>query len=153
MLPQNVPYILRILIELAENAHKLHSFQNLILMTTLTNLIVRVWSDILSKSNTAAEQYDVTLITTALIELAGQVAMICPYPRAEIAKKAPSLENWLLNIIKQTDSNVEIKTQAISLLPCIIGPASYEHVALENMLEYFQKLYFLKMNFKLFSTV
>lgn len=141
MLPPNVPYILRILIELTENAHKLES-NNLNLMRSLTNLIVHDWSDILAKSKMAAEQNDVTLITTALIELVGQVAMICPHPLAEIAKKAPSLESWLLNIINQTESDIEIKTQAIFLLPCLIGPATYEHVALEMSLEYFQKLYF-----------
>lgn len=141
MLPPNLLYILQILIELTESAHKLQK-KNTNLMLMLTNLVVRAWPDILTKSKAAAEQNDVTLITMSLIELIGQVALICPYPREEIAKNAPSVESWLLGIINQTNFNVEIKTQAISLLPCVIGPATYEHETLEQALEYYQKLYF-----------
>lgn len=149
MLPHHFLYILRILIEVTDDAHKLQS-NNLHLLRSLTNLIVHSWADILSKSEAAAERNDDTLITSTLIELIGQVAMICPYPLAEIAKTAPSLERWLLSIIDRADGDVEAKKhsiietkiQAIILLPCVIGPATYEHAAVEKALEYFQKLYF-----------
>lgn len=137
ILPPNVSYVLNILIEFTEFAYKTGS-QNINQMKSLTNILLGNWSDILSRTGN-----DHSLaITTTLIELMGQIAMICPYELTEISKRAKGLENWLLNITNNDEFNIETKTQAIFLFPCLIGPTTYEHNQVQNALEKFQTKFF-----------
>lgn len=135
ILPPNVSYVLHMLIELTENAYKVGS-QNLPQMKSLTNILLGKWSEILTRADHHIG------VTTSLIELMGQVAMICPYELYEISKKATNLETWLLNIIISNDQSIETKTQAIFLLPCLIGETTYEHQGVQNAMEKFQAKYF-----------
>lgn len=135
IVPPNVSYLLHMLIELTEIAYSVGS-KNLPQMQSLTNILLGKWSEILSVADRHIG------ITTSLIELMGQVAMICPYELTEISKKAKNLDNWLLNIITSDDYNIETKIQAIFLLPCLIGQATYEHQDVQNALEKFQTKYF-----------
>ncbi|XP_055310881.1 DNA-dependent protein kinase catalytic subunit-like [Sitodiplosis mosellana] len=135
ILPPNVAYVLNMLIELTDNAYKAGS-QNLPQMKSLTNIVLGKWSEILTRADRHIG------ITTNLIELMGQVAMICPYELTEISKKASNLEKWLLNLIVSDDYSIETKIQAIFLLPCLIGPATYEHQEVQSALEKFQTKYF-----------
>lgn len=137
MLPPNVLYVLRILTELTEFAYKAGA-QNINQMKILTNMLLSKWPEILLRANDDENM----VIATTLIELVGQLAMICPYELTEIAKKAPELEEWLLNLIKSHDTSIETKTQAIFLLPCLIGQSTYEHNEVQQALENFQKQHF-----------
>lgn len=135
MLPPNVSYVLQMLIEITEYAYK-SSSKNIPQMKSLTNILLGKWPEILERSNRHKT------ITTALLDLIGQVAMICPYELTEISEKAENLSEWLLNIIIGDDSSIETKTQAIFLLPCLIGPATFEHQKVQNALEKFQTTHF-----------
>lgn len=128
--PSNLSYVLNMLIELTEIAYKAGS-QNISQMKSLTNILLGKWSEI-----SAAEEN--IGITTSLLELLGQIAMICPYELTEISKKANNLDTWLLNIISNDDYNIETKNQAIFLLPTLIGPTTYEHEGVQNVLEKLQ---------------
>lgn len=140
MLPLHIPYVLRILIELTEYAYK-SGAHNIIQMKSLTNILLSTWPEILSKANQADQMNVATTVTLA--ELIGQLAMICPYDLTEISKKAPDMEDWILNLIKSNDKLIiETKTQAIFLLPCLIGPTNYDHDGVQQALEHFQKLHF-----------
>lgn len=128
--PSNLSYVLNMLIELTEIAYKAGS-QNIPQMKSLTNILLGKWSEI-----SAAEEN--IGITTSLLELLGQIAMICPYELTEISKKANNLDIWLLNIISNDDYNIETKNQAIFLLPTLIGPTTYEHERVQDVLEKLQ---------------
>lgn len=139
ILPPNVSHVLRMLIEITEYAHK-SGPHNVTQIKTLTNVLLGNWPDIQSRSNA-----DQTLATTmALMELVGRIAMVCPYALTEIPKRAQGLTEWLLDILRGThdEFSVEIKTQAIFLIPCLVGPTNYEHTDLEKVLQHFQSTYF-----------
>lgn len=138
--PSNLSYMLNILIELTEIAYKAGS-QNIPQMQLLTNILLGKWSEISAVEENIG-------ITTSLLELLGQVAMICPYELTEISKKANNLDTWLLNIISNDDYNIETKNQAIFLLPSLIGPKTYEHQGVQNALEKLQTT----VKFELFFT-
>lgn len=135
--PHNVLHILRMLIGIIDEAHKIGP-KNINQMKCLTNVLLGKWTDILSKSN--ADQNDA--ITMVLIELVGQIAMICPYPLTEISSKAPGLESWLMDILNRQNADVEIKTRAIFLIPCLVGPKTFDHIELQNTLEKYQSANF-----------
>lgn len=137
ILPPNVSYVLQMLIELTEYAYKAGS-QNINQMKLLTNILLSNWPEILSRTKNDQGP----AMTTTLIELIGQIAMICPYELTEISKRADNFENWLLNITTSDDYNIETKTQAIFLFPCLIGPATSEHAAVQSALEKFQTKFF-----------
>lgn len=136
MLP-NITYVLRMLIEIVSEAHKTAA-KNINQMKTLTNILLSNWMIILKKSKPNEND----AITMVLIELIERIAIICPYELTEISSTAKGLDEWLLNLIKNEKCDLEIKTQAILLLPCIIGPTTYEHAEVQNSLNKLQMEYF-----------
>lgn len=138
MLTQNVPFVLRMLADFTEYAYKTGE-HNIVQLKSLTNILASKLPEIRLRAQNADQN---GAITMTMIELVKQMAMICPYELTEISKKAPEMEEWLLGLIKTRDLSIETKTQAIFLTPCLVGPSTYEHEAVQETLEHFQKQYF-----------
>lgn len=137
MISPNIIFVLRILIEILNEAHQTVK-QNNNRTKILTNIVLNNWSNILERTNLHRDH----VITMALIELVEQIVMICPFDLTEIVTTAQGIEKWLLDIIIDEKDDAEIKIQAIRLLPCLIGPGTYEHPVVTNNLEELQKVYF-----------
>lgn len=136
-------YIIRMLIELTEHASKHHA-NNLNQIKQWTNLLLSKWDEILAKTEFNGSE---NIITVTLIELMHQVAIICPFEISEVAVKAPGFENWLLKIISEPDvtkikSKSEMKSKAISLLPCMLGATTLDNQNIQNALQSLQSTYF-----------
>lgn len=134
---QNILFILRILIELCEYAYK-HQCNDKNQMKLLSNALLSNWSLLLLNS----ENFEGTTITLQLIELMTHIAMICPHELAEISQKAQDFEPWLLKIISNRENRLELKSQAIFLLPCIVGASTVKHLSVQKTLELFQANHF-----------
>lgn len=132
---QNILYIIRILIDLCEFAYK-HKFNDKPFLRKMVNVLLNQWEFIVSKSSTT------TIMTEHLIELMSFLAMICPFPLFQISLSAKDFDQWLLNVIKNPEYQLELKSQAIFLLPCLVGPEHMEHPGISTALEDIKGQYF-----------
>lgn len=142
MTVQSIQYIFSILIDLVDFAYKRHA-NDKPQMTMLTNVLLQQWPILLQKaSETGTENITSKTVTHQLMLLMTHIAMICPYALAEISGRAAGFESWLLDTIVNGETQMDSKSCAISLLPCIIGPKHREHEAVQRTLKTFQANHF-----------
>lgn len=117
----------------------------------LTNVLLQQWPILLQKAgaenedaaNDAGAANDVSkAVSHQLMLLMTHIAMVCPYELAEMSRNAKGLEVWLLKIIASGEKQMDSKSCAISLLPCIIGPNDVEHEAVQQALAKLQSNHF-----------
>lgn len=133
----NILYILKILIDFTEYVYrnKQHDKPKL---QEIAHTLLNNWPLIYLKS----QQVQGAAITLALIELMTNIAMIYPKDLTEISTKAEGFQEWCLNIIEKKESRLEIKSQAILLLPCIVNQGHSEHAEVTKALNCLQSLHF-----------
>lgn len=127
---QSTQYILSILMRMAERITKQNQRER------LTNAVLQHWPSLLQKVSDADEAR--SAITHQLMLLVTRIAMICPFELDEMSQRADGLEKWLLDIIADSETQMDIKSQAITLLPCIIGPEHSSHETVQQTLEELQ---------------
>lgn len=131
----NMLYILQMLIDFVDYAYK-YSARDVNKLKMLSNTLLDKWSRIIQPNVINIGR------TSTLLELMEKIAMICPMELVEISKAVPNFDQWLLGIIRQElDYPIELKTQAISLLPCMVNAQTIEYADVQNALEMFRSKY------------
>lgn len=139
---QSTQFVLTILIDLAEFAYKRHA-NDKPRMKMLTNVLMQQWPILLQKGDEAGVTNDASkAVSHQLMMLMTHIAMVCPYELAEMSRNAEGFEVWLLEIIASGETQMDSKSCAISLLPCIIGPNDVEHEAVQRALAKLQANHF-----------
>lgn len=128
--PGNIHYVLNIFIDFIEYNYKTNQY-NKVLLKDIANLLLRSWPDIYSK--VAVRNSDTIQLT--FLELMDKVAIIYPDKLDQIATKAEGFTEWLLGILSNKDTQTDVKSKAINLLPCIIGPNLVLHTEVEKQLQ------------------
>ncbi|KFB53322.1 AGAP003967-PA-like protein [Anopheles sinensis] len=111
----------------------------------LTEEILLGWDSIYKCSRAQANRFGE--IDLQLIELMGNVAMVCPFPLHEIRiKTGPTYERWLVELIGAASKPIGLKSKAIVLLPTLLsaeeGSDSNASGPLEDALEVLQTTHF-----------
>lgn len=118
----NMSFILKIFIDFTDFVYR-NKHNERAKLQTIANTLLRNWPLLELK----AAKVQGTSIVTQLIEMMTNVAVILPEKLHEIARKADGFEQWLLNIIETRENRLELKAQAVVLLPCIVGCDDHMH--------------------------
>lgn len=137
MTARNCQYILHILIEFIKYAYKSKA-HNINQLNSLSRTLLNKWLRILAAQPNTTN----ILLLSTLLELMEQIAMIFPMKLVEISTILPQFDQWLLAIIRdETIYPIELKTQAILLLPCIVDSQTLENIDVQLVLEHFRSQY------------
>lgn len=99
----------------------------------ITKAILAFWPNFEMLQDPAA-----TITTFTLVELMGNIALI--YPKKLPLNHGP-IEQWVLQIIVSSGP-LELKAQAILLLPCLIDESDRQHDGIRNALAVLQNAHF-----------
>lgn len=139
----NISYISHMFINFSIYLYKYRQHDINCLRQIVQNLLHH-WPTILERAQvqTINEIIANETITFILIELMSHIAVICPFEKNEIVHLTSGLCDWILSIISSNSITIELKSKAIFLIPCLIGPNDTEHQAISDALQCIQLQYF-----------
>ncbi|XP_058119167.1 DNA-dependent protein kinase catalytic subunit-like [Anopheles ziemanni] len=111
----------------------------------LTEAILLGWDCIYKCSRAQANRFGE--VDLQLIELMGNVAMVCPFPLHEISTKTgPTYERWIIELLGTASNPIALKSKAIVLLPTLLSAEERSDAQgsgpLEDALEVLQTTHF-----------
>lgn len=127
----NIQHISRLLIHLSQFIYKWRRYDENSLKSIVRGML-NVWTRIADVSS--QDEYNQSVVLS-MIDLMIHTALICPYPLHEISAKADGFETWILQLLNDENKSLELKTRAISLVPCIVGQSQTECSDLTRALE------------------
>lgn len=139
MTTSTIVYIINILINFMEYLYKYKQYDKVCLQSIVTILLERC-PKMLEIVN--SNKIDHKTIHFLFIEYISNIAMICPFQLNRIGEMANGLQQFLLTIIDAPENSIKLKSRAIFLIPCIIGPEQHTHDPLTQTLYNLHSQYF-----------